>query len=47
MSAKVLIETLNIGIKNNHIDAVCFKIPADAKTAMITTRNRYAAAPVV
>ena len=47
MSAKVLIETLNIGIKNNNIDAVCFKIPADAKTAMITTRNRYAAAPVV
>ena len=47
MSKKVLIETLNIGIKNNHIDAVCFKIPANAKTAMITTKNRYAAAPVV
>ena len=47
MSAKVLIETLNIGIKNNHIDAVCFKIPASAKTAMITTKNKYAAAPVI
>ena len=47
MSTKILIETLNIGIKNNHIDAVCFKIPASAKTAMITTKNRYAAAPVI
>ena len=47
MSEKVLIETLNMGIKNNHIDAVCFKIPASAKTAMITTKNKYAAAPVI
>ena len=47
MSTKVLIETLNIGIKNNNFDAVCFKIPADAKTAMVTTKNRYAAAPVI
>ena len=47
MSEKVLIETLNIGIKNNYIDAVCFKIPASAKTAMITTKNKYAAAPVI
>tara|TARA_B100001093_G_scaffold465014_1_gene482397 strand:- start:163 stop:1044 length:882 start_codon:yes stop_codon:yes gene_type:complete len=47
MTSKVQIETLNIGIKANKLDAVCFKIPAGSKTAMVTTKNKYAAAPVI
>ena len=47
MTSKVQIETLNIGIKANKLDTVCFKIPAGSKTAMVTTQNKYAAAPVI
>ncbi len=47
MNSKVQIETLNIGIKKDKLDAVCFKISAGSKTAMVTTKNKYAAAPVI
>ena len=47
MISKVQIETLNIGIKANKLDAVCFKIPPGSITAMVTTQNKYAAAPVI
>ena len=43
MDNKIQIETLNIGIKNKKYDAVCFKIPTGSKTAMVTTKNRFAA----
>jgi len=42
-----LIETLNLGIKKNKSDAVCFKIPVKASVALITTKNKFAAAPVL
>ncbi len=47
MDNKIQIETLNIGIKNKKHDAVCFKIPTGSKTVMVTTKNRFAAAPVI
>ena len=42
-----LIETLNLGIKKNKSDGVCFKIPVGSSVALITTKNKYAAAPVL
>jgi len=47
IEANTLIETLNLGIKKNKPDAVCFKIPVGASVALITTKNKYAAAPVL
>ena len=47
MSNKIEIETLNIGIKNGRNDAVCINIPDDATTALVSTKNKYAAAPVI
>ena len=47
MSLKVKVQTLNIGIKKNNHDAVCFKIPSHSTTAMVTTLNKYAAAPII
>ena len=44
---KVTLQTLNIGIKKNKHDAVCFKLPSSSITAMVTTKNKYAAAPVI
>ncbi len=47
MSSKVKIESLNIGIKNNKNDAVCINIPESATTALVSTKNKYAAASVI
>jgi len=47
IETNTLIETLNLGIKKNKSDAVCFKIPVSASVALITTKNKYAAAPVL
>ena len=47
MSNKVLIDIFNIGVKNKKKDAVCFKLPALSKVAVVSTKNKYAAAPVI
>ena len=47
MIKKVELEVLNIGIKQNLSDAVCMKIPNDSALAMVCTKNKFAAAPVV
>ena len=47
MSNKVLIDILNIGIKGNKKDAVCFKLPDMSTTAVVSTKNSFAAAPVI
>ena len=47
IETNTLIETLNLGIKKNKSDAVCFKIPTGASVSLITTKNKYAAAPVL
>ena len=47
MTLKVTLQTLNIGIKKNKHDAVCLKLPSGSITAMVTTKNKYAAAPVI
>ena len=47
MSNKVLIDILKIGIKANKIDAVCFKLPELSTTAVVSTKNNFAAAPVI
>ena len=45
MSTKFV--TLKLGIKKNIIDGLLIHIPVGSKTAMITTKNRFAASPVV
>jgi glutamate N-acetyltransferase / amino-acid N-acetyltransferase len=47
MSNKVLIDIFNIGIKDKKKDAVCFKLPELSKVAVVSTKNKYAAAPVI
>ena len=47
MSNKIKIETLNIGIKNGRNDSACINIPDNATTALVSTKNKYAAAPVI
>ena len=47
MSNKVLIEIFNLGIKENKKDAVCFKLPELSKIAVVATKNKYAAAPII
>jgi len=47
MSNKVLIDILNIGVKEKKKDAVCFKLPELSKIAVVSTKNKYAAAPVI
>ena len=47
MIKQVEIDVLNIGIKQNTADAVCMKIPDGSTLAMVTTKNKFAAAPVV
>ena len=44
---KVKLQALNIGIKDSRYDAVCLELPQNSTTAMVTTKNRYAAAPVI
>ncbi len=39
--------TLKLGIKKNIIDGLLIYIPLDSNTAMITTKNKFAASPVV
>ena len=47
MSNKVLIEIFNLGIKEKKKDAVCFKLPELSKIAVVATKNKYAAAPII
>ena len=47
MSNKVLIDIFNIGIKDKKKDAVCFKLPELSKIAVVSTKNKYAAAPII
>ena len=47
MNKMVLIETFNIGIKKNRKDAVCMMLPDNASTAIVLTKNKFAAAPVL
>ena len=47
MSNKVLIDILNIGVKEKKKDAVCFKLPVLSKIAVVSTKNKYAAAPII
>ena len=47
MMPKVKIQALNVGIKDSRYDAVCLELPQNSTTAMVTTKNRYAAAPVI
>ena len=47
MMDKVLIQTLNIGIKDKKNDAVLFKLPSSSKISIVATKNKYAAAPVL
>jgi len=47
MNKRVLIETFNIGIKNNQKDAVCMMLPEKASTAIVLTKNKFAAAPIL
>ncbi|MEL0172810.1 MAG: bifunctional glutamate N-acetyltransferase/amino-acid acetyltransferase ArgJ [Gammaproteobacteria bacterium] len=39
--------TLKLGIKNNSIDGLLIKLPSTSSTAMISTKNKFAAAPVI
>ena len=39
--------TLKLGIKKNTIDGLLIHIPLGSRTAMITTKNKFAASPVV
>ena len=45
MSAKFV--TLKLGIKKNMVDGLLIHIPYASKTAMITTKNKFAASPVI
>jgi glutamate N-acetyltransferase/amino-acid N-acetyltransferase len=47
MSNKVLIDIFNIGIKDKKKDTVCFKLPELSKIAVVSTKNKYAAAPII
>ncbi len=47
MSNKVLIQTLNAGIKNKVNDTVCFKLPKSSTVSVIFTKNKFPAAPVI
>tara|TARA_Y100000996_G_scaffold394758_1_gene359365 strand:+ start:1094 stop:2260 length:1167 start_codon:yes stop_codon:yes gene_type:complete len=44
---KVLIQTLNIGIKDKKHDGVLFKLPFKSKVSIVATKNKFAAAPVI
>ena len=39
--------TLKLGIKKNIIDGLLIHIPFGSKTAMIATKNKFAASPVI
>ena len=39
--------TLKLGIKNNKVDGLLIKLPSTSSTAMISTKNKFAAAPVI
>ena len=45
MSSKFV--TLKLGIKKNKVDGLLIHIPLGSNTAMITTKNKFAASPVV
>ena len=45
MSSKFV--TLKLGIKNNTVDGLLIKLPTYSSTAMISTKNKFAAAPVL
>ena len=46
-TVKLKIQSLNIGIKNKKDDAVCFEIPRGSKTSIVSTKNKFAAAPII
>ena len=39
--------TLKLGIKHNTVDGLLIKLPTNSSTSMITTKNMFAAAPVI
>ena len=39
--------TLKLGIKNNKVDGLLIKLPPISSTSMISTKNKFAAAPVI
>ena len=39
--------TLKLGIKNNSVDGLLIQLPLTSSTAMISTKNKFAAAPVL
>ena len=45
MSSKFV--TFKLGIKKNKVDGLLIYIPLGSNTAMITTKNKFAASPVV
>jgi len=47
MSNKILIQTLNTGIKNKINDTVCFKLPKLSTVSVVFTKNKFPAAPVI
>jgi len=47
MSNKILIQTLNIGIKSKINDMACFKLPKLSTVSVIFTKNKFPAAPVI
>jgi len=47
MSERTLIESFNIGIKKGCDDSVCFSIPDNSSVSIVTTKNKFAAAPVI
>ena len=47
MKNYTLIDAFNIGIKKNKKDAVCMMLSEKANIAMVTTKNKFAAAPVL
>ena len=47
MKSYTLIESFSLGIKKNQKDAVCMMLPNESTTALVTTKNKFAAAPVL
>ena len=39
--------TLKLGIKDNKVDGLLIKLPPNSSTSMISTKNKFAAAPVI
>ena len=46
MKSCTLIESFKIGIKKSKKDAVCMKLSEKSNISLVTTKNKFAAAPV-